>query len=152
MPNSLQRLPEPTIGLFGYRHPWTMVRAKEVAQALRVDPATFNTWVYRGVGPPPLRRIGKRPNHRISRVLRWLAARSGNAIGETDVWREYLENAGVGALTAEMDDAQLISFIRVIDPAARLEDPLPAQLIQHTDLTEGDDPKRLSQALQAPGY
>lgn len=122
---TLASLPAPTPNLFDGELPWTVKTAREIATSLNVDPATFNAWIYRGVGPSPLRKMRRRRGrHRISRVLVWLAARDNRELHEVDVWRDYLLRAGVGPMISEMDDTALMEFILKLDPSAELADPI----------------------------
>lgn len=123
--NGLRCLPEPALELFGDKAPWSLLSSKEVAVALNVDPATFNAWAYRGVGPQPVRsKRRRRPAHRVSRVIVWLAARQGDLLNEVSIWREYLDEAGVGGMIEGASDMEVISFILKLFPSEYLADPI----------------------------
>lgn len=49
---------------------------QEVAQLLRVSPATVRAWIARGEGPPAM-RFGKQIRNRPERVMEWVEEQEG---------------------------------------------------------------------------
>lgn len=104
------------------RFPWATVNAKVAAQLLGVDPATFNTWRYRGKGPMslPKRRRSRERMYRLSAILVWLHSRAGTSVREEDIWRAYIREAGCGNYIETLNEEELLSFIKQISPKADL--------------------------------
>lgn len=51
---------------------------QEVAELLRVSPATVRAWIAKGEGPPAM-RFGKQIRYRPERVMEWVEEQEGGA-------------------------------------------------------------------------
>lgn len=118
---TLRTLPHPeALSLEGLL-PWRLVCAREAAQLLGVDPATYNVWSYRGLGPDMLVPRGRArvSMFRLSAVLSWLWRRHGVEKSEIEIWAEFL--VAVGIVDARSGDAEIRSLILRCDAAAQLD-------------------------------
>ncbi len=108
--------------LIGDRMPWSAVNAKTAARLLEVDPATFNTWRYRGKGPLalPKRRRSRERMYRLSAILVWISSRTGLLVREEDIWRDFLREAGCEQYADSLDAEGLLAFLKQISPTADL--------------------------------
>lgn len=68
--------PVPTDGFGGGQGEPMFLTVQEVAEVLRVSPATVRAWIAKGEGPPAM-RFGKQIRYRPERVMEWVEQQEG---------------------------------------------------------------------------
>lgn len=68
--------PGPTDGLGAGHSDPMFLTVQEVAEMLRVSPATVRAWIAQGEGPPAV-RFGKQIRYRPERVMEWVEEQEG---------------------------------------------------------------------------
>ncbi|MGB3186889.1 MAG: helix-turn-helix domain-containing protein [Ornithinimicrobium sp.] len=66
-----------TDGVGGAHTTPMFLTVQEVAELLRVSPATFRAWTAKGEGPPAM-RFGKQIRYRPDRVFEWVEQQEGS--------------------------------------------------------------------------
>ncbi len=72
MPKSVE-----TDGVGGAQAAPMFLTVQEVAELLRVSPATVRGWIAKGEGPPAM-RFGKQIRYRPDRVMEWVEQQEGS--------------------------------------------------------------------------